>query len=63
MGGPIWAVTEQLVEQALKSMKVSKVPRSFGVISDLIKAAGATRVNGLFLVCESIEQKDEDSEQ
>ena len=39
--GPIWGLTEQIVEQALKSMKVVKSPGPFGVTSDLIKAAGA----------------------
>ena len=46
--GPIWGVTEHIVEQTLKSMKVGKVLKSFGVTSDLIKAAGATGVKGLF---------------
>ena len=34
-----------------------------GDTSDLIKAAGATGVKGLFQVCESIEQEGEVSEQ
>ena len=55
--GPIWGVTEQIVVQALKSMKVGKVPGPSWVTSDLIKAADATGVKGLFLVCESIEQE------
>ena len=57
--GLIWGVTEQTVEQALKSMKVGKTPGSSGVTSSLIKATGATGVNGLFQVCESIEQEGE----
>ena len=52
-------MTEQTVEQALKSMKVGKTPGSSGVTSSLIKATGATGVNGLFQVCESIEQEGE----
>ena len=51
----IWGVTEQIVEQALKSMKVGKAPGPSGITSDLIKAAGATGVKWLFQVCESIE--------
>ena len=43
MEGAIWAVTEQIVEQALESMKIGKAPGPSGVtsdlISDLIKAA------------------------
>ena len=46
-----------MVEQALKSMKVDKAPGPSGVTSNLIKAAGATGVEGLFQVCESIEQE------
>ena len=59
----IWGVTEQIVEQALKSMKVGKIPRPSGVTSDLIKAAGATGVKGHFQVCESIKQEGEVPEQ
>ena len=42
--GPIWGVTEHIVEQLLKIMKVGKALRPYGVTSDLIiiKAAGAT---------------------
>ena len=43
-----------MVEQALTSMKVPGPP---GVTSDLIKAAGATGVKGVFQVCKSIEQE------
>ena len=46
--GPIKEVTEQMVEQPMKSMKVDKAPESPGVTSDLIKAAGATGVKWLF---------------
>ena len=56
-------MTEQIVEQALKSMKVGKAPGPSGVTSNLIKAAGATGVKGLFQVCEFIEQKGEVPEQ
>ena len=38
-------------------MKIGKAPEPSGVISDLIKAARATGVKGLFQVCESIEQE------
>ena len=61
--GPIWGVTEQIVEQALKSMKVGKAPGPSGITSDLIKAAGVTGVKGLFQVCESVEQESEVPEQ
>ena len=44
-----------MVEQALKSMKVRKALELSGVLSNLIKAAGATGMKGLFQVCESIE--------
>ena len=54
---PIWGVTEQIVEQALKSMKVGKAPGQSGVISELIKTAGSTGVKGLFQVCESLNRK------
>ena len=60
--GPIWGVTEQIVEQALKSMRVGKAPGPSGVTSDLIKAAGATGVKGFFRF-ESIEQEGEVPEQ
>ena len=50
MKGPIWGVNEEIVEQALKSMKLGKAPGPSGVKSDLIKAAGATKVKGLFQV-------------
>ena len=43
-----WGVTEQTVEQALKSMKVGKVPGPSGVTNGLIKVVGATGVKGLF---------------
>ena len=56
MEGPIWGVTEQIVEQALKSMKVSKAPGPSGVKSYLIKAPGATGEKGLFQGCGPIEQ-------
>ena len=45
--GLIWSVTEQIVKQALKSIKVGKAPGPSGVTSDLIKAAGAIVVKGL----------------
>ena len=45
--GLIWGVTEQIVEQALKSMKVGKTLGPSVVTSDLIKAARATGVKGL----------------
>ena len=61
--GAIWGVTKQVVERALKSMKVGKAPGLSGVTSDLIKAAGATGVKVLFQVCESIEQEGEVPEQ
>ena len=35
--GPIWGVTEQIVKQELKSMKVGKVPEPSGVTSNLFK--------------------------
>ena len=35
--GLIWGVTEQIVEQALKSMKVDKAPGPSGVTSNLIR--------------------------
>ena len=40
-------------------MKVGKAPGPSGVTSDLIKAAGATAVKGLFPVCGTIEQEGE----
>ena len=43
----IWGVTKQIVEQALKIMKVGKAPVPSGVTSNLIKA-GVTGVKGLF---------------
>ena len=52
-----------MVEQALKSMKIGKAPVPSGVTSNLIKAAGATGVKGLFQVCESIEQEGKVPEQ
>ena len=61
--GPTWGVTKQMVGQALKSIKVGKVPGPSGVTSDLIKAAGTTGVKSLFQVCESIEQEGEVPEQ
>ena len=61
--GPIWGVSEQIVEQAPRSMKVGKVPGPSGVTSNLIKAAGTTGVKSLFQVCESIEQEDKVPEQ
>ena len=61
--GPIWGVTEQIVEQGLKSMKVGKALGPSGVTGDLIKAAEATGVKGLFQVCESVEQEGEIPEQ
>ena len=57
--GPMWGVTEQME----KSMKVGKALGPFGVTSDLIEAAGATGVNGLFKICESIEQEGKVPEQ
>ena len=45
------------MEQALKSMKIGKAPVPSGVTSNLIKAAGATGVKGLFQVCESLNRK------
>ena len=64
VGGPIWGLTEQTVEQALKSMKVGKALGPSGVTSDdLVKAAGATGVKGLFHVSESIEQEGKVPEQ
>ena len=53
--GSIWGVTEQMVDQVLKSMKVGKAPEPPGVTSDFKKAAGATGVSGRFQVCESID--------
>ena len=44
----IWGETEQIVEQELKSMKVGKASGPFRVTSDLITAAGASGVKGLF---------------
>ena len=35
--GPILGVNEQILEQALKSMKVGKVPGPSGIISDPIR--------------------------
>ena len=55
--GPTSGVPEQMVEQALKSMKVGKAPGPSGVTTNLIKAAGATGVKGLFQVCYSIEKE------
>ena len=63
MEGPIWGVTEHMVKQALKRMKVGKAAGPSWVTSDLIKAAGATGMKGLFQVCESIEQEGEVPEQ
>ena len=57
--GPIWGMTEQIVEQALNTMKVGKALGPSGVTSNFIKAAGATGVKGLFQVCESIEREGE----
>ena len=55
MEGPILGVTEQIVEQALKSMKIGKAPGPSGVtVSNLLKATGANGVEGLFQVCEPI---------
>ena len=51
------------MEQALKSMKVGKVPGPSGITSDYIKAEGVTVVKGLFQVCEPIEQEGEVPEQ
>ena len=50
-------VTEQMVEQALKSMKVGKAPGPSAVTSNLIKAAGATGVKGFLQVSEFTEQE------
>ena len=61
--GPIWGITEDMIEKALKSMKTGKAPGPSGVTSDLMKAAGATGVRGIFQVCETIEQEDEAPEQ
>ena len=61
--GPLWVVTKQIVEQALKSMKVGKAPGPSGVTSDLIKAARATGVKELFQICKSIEQDGKVPEQ
>ena len=58
--GSIWGATEQVVEQALKSMKV---PVPSGVTSNLKKATGATVVKGRFQVCKSIEEEGEAPEQ
>ena len=44
-------------------MCVGKAQGPSGFTSDLIKAAGATGVKGLFQVCESIEQEGEVPEQ
>ena len=44
----IWGVTDQMVEQALKSMKVGTAPGPSGVTSDFVKAARATGMKGLF---------------
>ena len=63
MEGSIWSVTEQIVEQTLKSMKVGKVLGPCEVTSDLVKAAGATGVKGLFQVSEFIEQEGKVPEQ
>ena len=54
MEGPMKGVTEQMVEQALKSMNVVKAMGASRVTSDLVKAAGVLGVKGLFQVCESI---------
>ena len=61
--GRIWGVTEQIVEQTLKSMKVGKALGPSGVTSDFIKAAGATGVKGLFQVCLSNEKEGKVQEQ
>ena len=63
MEGPLWGVTEPIVEKALKSMEVGKAPGPSGVTSDLIKAAGATGRKGLFQVCDSSEQEGKFPEQ
>ena len=64
MEGPnILGETEQMLEQELKSMKVSKVPGPSRETSDFIKVAGATRVKRVFLVCEFIEQEGRVPEQ
>ena len=34
--GPVWGVTEQIVEQALKNMKIGKTLGSSGLTSDFI---------------------------
>ena len=57
--GPIWGITESMIEKALKNMKADKAPGPSGITSDLLKAAGATGVKGLFQVCETIEEQDE----
>ena len=41
----------------MKSLKVNKAPGPSGVTSNLIKAAGATGVKGLFQVCELFNKK------
>ena len=44
----IWGVTEQIVEQALKSMKVDKAPGPSGVTSDCRSSCQSERtVSGL----------------
>ena len=57
----IRGVTEQMVEQALKSMKVGT--GAIWVTSDLIKAAGATGVKVPFQIYESTEQEGRVPEQ
>ena len=50
-------MAEQTVKQALNSMEVGKAPRPSGVTSDLIKAAGATGVKGLFRFVNPLNRK------
>ena len=53
----IWGKTEQMVEQALKSMKVGKALGLSEVTSDLIKATGATRVKDFFRFVNPLNRK------
>ena len=59
MEGSMWGVTQQMVEQVLKSMTVGKAPGPSAVTNDRVKIVGATGVKGLFQVCEYILQEGE----
>ena len=63
--GSLSGVTEQIVEQALKSEHESMKARQRAIWGDKwsIKAAGATGMKGLFQVCKSSEQEGNFPEQ